>query len=73
MFQPIYVQRFRLHTFSVSACGDSCVAVVAVAGMHRVWKDEFVNMLGIAPGHEAGSTPPKVLDVAGGTGDIAFR
>eukprot|EP00903_Cladosiphon_okamuranus_P012708 g11882.t1 len=43
------------------------------AGMHRVWKDEFVNMLGIAPGYEAGSPAPKVLDVAGGTGDIAFR
>eukprot|EP00752_Nemacystus_decipiens_P005583 g5052.t1 len=43
------------------------------AGMHRVWKDEFVNMLGIAPGYEAGSSAPKVLDVAGGTGDIAFR
>lgn len=43
------------------------------SGMHRVWKDEFVNMLGIAPGYEAGSPAPKVLDVAGGTGDIAFR
>eukprot|EP00904_Undaria_pinnatifida_P013055 jgi/Undpi1/8880/HiC_scaffold_25.g11342.m1 len=43
------------------------------AGMHRVWKDEFVSMLGISPGCDAGSPPPKVLDVAGGTGDIAFR
>ncbi|GGA79980.1 ubiquinone/menaquinone biosynthesis C-methyltransferase UbiE [Brucella endophytica] len=38
------------------------------AGMHRVWKDAMVNWL----------SPPKregwqVLDVAGGTGDIAFR
>ncbi len=39
------------------------------AGLHRLWKDDFVTMLG----------PPKqtarfdVLDVAGGTGDIAFR
>jgi demethylmenaquinone methyltransferase / 2-methoxy-6-polyprenyl-1,4-benzoquinol methylase len=38
------------------------------AGMHRVWKDGMVNWL----------SPPKregwqVLDVAGGTGDIAFR
>lgn len=41
--------------------------------MHRIWKDEFVNMLGISPGYEAGSVPPRVLDVAGGTGDIAFR
>lgn len=41
--------------------------------MHRLWKDDFVDMLGIRSGHEAGSPPPKVLDVAGGTGDIAFR
>ena len=38
-------------------------------GLHRLWKDDFVAMLG----------PPKsarrfeLLDVAGGTGDIAFR
>lgn len=38
-------------------------------GLHRLWKDEFVNLL----------NPPRstrsfdVLDVAGGTGDIAFR
>ncbi|CAM9138227.1 unnamed protein product [Ectocarpus fasciculatus] len=43
------------------------------AGMHRIWKDEFVAMLRISPGFEAGSPAPKVLDVAGGTGDIAFR
>jgi demethylmenaquinone methyltransferase/2-methoxy-6-polyprenyl-1,4-benzoquinol methylase len=39
------------------------------AGLHRLWKDEFVTLL----------SPPrsgrdfKVIDVAGGTGDIAFR
>ncbi len=38
------------------------------AGLHRLWKDDFATQLG----------PPKsgsfhVLDVAGGTGDIAFR
>jgi demethylmenaquinone methyltransferase/2-methoxy-6-polyprenyl-1,4-benzoquinol methylase len=38
-------------------------------GLHRLWKDDFVTML----------NPPKsatafhVVDVAGGTGDIAFR
>lgn len=30
-------------------------------------------MLGITSGWNIGSPPPKVLDVAGGTGDIAFR
>ena len=35
-------------------------------GAHRLWKNEFVKMTGL----RAGS---KCLDVAGGTGDIAFR
>ncbi|KAL7684185.1 putative ubiE/COQ5 methyltransferase, S-adenosyl-L-methionine-dependent methyltransferase [Plasmopara halstedii] len=35
-------------------------------GMHRLWKDAFVDAL-----HPMG--PLKCLDVAGGTGDIAFR
>lgn len=43
-------------------------------GVHRVWKDEFVNMIGF--GAAAKIDPnyvPRHLDVAGGTGDIAFR
>ena len=35
-------------------------------GLHRVWKDRFIRMIRPRPNH-------KVLDVAGGTGDIAFR
>ena len=38
-------------------------------GLHRLWKDDFVTMLN--PPRKA--TPFNVLDVAGGTGDIAFR
>ncbi|VVT30130.1 bifunctional demethylmenaquinone methyltransferase/2-methoxy-6-polyprenyl-1,4-benzoquinol methylase UbiE [Rhizobium sp. EC-SD404] len=41
---------------------------VMSAGMHRVWKDAMVTALN--PPRHAGF---KVLDVAGGTGDIAFR
>jgi ubiquinone/menaquinone biosynthesis methyltransferase len=36
------------------------------AGLHRVWKNEFVSMLAPQSGQH-------ILDVAGGTGDIAFR
>src|ERR1700748_2994603 len=36
------------------------------AGVHRIWKDAMVEWLNPQPGW-------KVLDVAGGTGDIAFR
>ena len=35
-------------------------------GMHRLWKDRFVRRVKPRPGEQ-------VLDMAGGTGDIAFR
>ena len=35
-------------------------------GMHRLWKDRFVNRVKPRPGED-------ILDMAGGTGDIAFR
>ncbi len=40
------------------------------AGVHRLWKDAFVSMLAPPRG---GDRRFEVLDVAGGTGDIAFR
>ena len=39
------------------------------AGLHRVWKDLMINALN-PPRSDA---PFALLDVAGGTGDIAFR
>ena len=39
---------------------------VMSAGVHRIWKDYFVSK--ISPNKDM-----KLLDVAGGTGDIAFR
>src|SRR3954451_20901933 len=39
------------------------------AGLHRVWKDLMINALN-PPRSE---TPCALLDIAGGTGDIAFR
>lgn len=35
-------------------------------GLHRIWKDRLIRMIRPRPGQ-------KFLDVAGGTGDIAFR
>ena len=35
-------------------------------GMHRLWKDRFVNR--VKP-----RSPENILDMAGGTGDVAFR
>lgn len=39
---------------------------VMSVGIHRLWKDAFMEELGPTPG-------TKLLDMAGGTGDIAFR
>jgi 2-methoxy-6-polyprenyl-1,4-benzoquinol methylase len=40
-------------------------------GIHRLWKDHFVRSLN--PGSTSPTRPWKILDIAGGTGDIAFR
>src|SRR5258708_16419921 len=39
------------------------------AGLHRLWKELMINALN----PPRGDTPFALLDVAGGTGDIAFR
>jgi demethylmenaquinone methyltransferase/2-methoxy-6-polyprenyl-1,4-benzoquinol methylase len=39
------------------------------AGLHRLWKDDFIIQLN----PPRGDRPFHVLDMAGGTGDIAFR
>lgn len=48
-------------------------------GIHRCWKEELVNDLGMMRPTKVQEKdgiieiPARVLDVAGGTGDIAFR
>jgi 2-methoxy-6-polyprenyl-1,4-benzoquinol methylase len=49
-------------------------------GVHRIWKDTFINQIGPLrmrkEKNEAGEwveKPINVLDVAGGTGDISFK
>lgn len=50
-------------------------------GIHRLWKDTFVDMIGPLrkrktlneKGEVISEEPLKILDVAGGTGDISFR
>ncbi|ODV89321.1 hypothetical protein CANCADRAFT_32617 [Tortispora caseinolytica NRRL Y-17796] len=39
-------------------------------GIHRLWKQQFISKLD--PGRRPGGRPLDFLDVAGGTGDIAF-
>ncbi|MCJ1243588.1 2-hexaprenyl-6-methoxy-1,4-benzoquinone methyltransferase [Trapelia coarctata] len=44
-------------------------------GIHRLWKDHFVRSLNPGSATEAGDQAKgwNILDIAGGTGDIAFR
>ena len=50
-------------------------------GVHRIWKNDFVSSIGPLKcrkildddGRIVRQVPLKVLDVAGGTGDISFR
>ncbi|KAG0634435.1 UbiE/COQ5 methyltransferase [Tuber brumale] len=55
---------------SVASSYDTMNDVMSF-GIHRLWKDHFVRSLN--PGRRPGGQPMSILDVAGGTGDIAFR
>jgi demethylmenaquinone methyltransferase/2-methoxy-6-polyprenyl-1,4-benzoquinol methylase len=52
--------------FSSVAARYDLMNDVMSAGVHRIWKDAMVEWLNPRPGWET-------IDVAGGTGDIAFR
>ncbi len=55
------------HLFPVlNVNGDRHSLLMVFACRRRLWKEEFVNKLALRPG-------ARLLDVAGGTGDIAFR
>jgi 2-methoxy-6-polyprenyl-1,4-benzoquinol methylase len=58
------------HVFSSVASRYDIMNDVMSCGVHRVWKDMFVGMIGVK---EMGKEDLQVLDVAGGTGDISFR
>ena len=54
------------HVFSNVAARYDLMNDAMSGGMHRLWKDKFVRLVKPQP-HE------DILDMAGGTGDIAFR
>ncbi|MEM8824977.1 MAG: bifunctional demethylmenaquinone methyltransferase/2-methoxy-6-polyprenyl-1,4-benzoquinol methylase UbiE [Pseudomonadota bacterium] len=57
----------RVHgVFSSVASRYDMMNDVMSAGIHRLWKDAMMDWLAPRPGQ-------RLLDVAGGTGDIAFR
>ncbi|ANB14398.1 2-hexaprenyl-6-methoxy-1,4-benzoquinone methyltransferase [Sugiyamaella lignohabitans] len=59
------------HVFSNVASSYDYMNDAMSLGIHRLWKDHFVSKLD--PGRRAGGSPLSFLDVAGGSGDIAFR
>ena len=54
--------------FSKAAADYDKMNDLMSSGLHRLWKDDMMTML-----NPPKSRPFNVLDVAGGTGDIAFR
>ncbi|HEX8839678.1 MAG TPA: class I SAM-dependent methyltransferase [Sphingomicrobium sp.] len=54
------------HVFSSVARRYDMMNDLMSGGMHRLWKDRFVNRVKPRPGED-------ILDMAGGTGDVAFR
>jgi demethylmenaquinone methyltransferase/2-methoxy-6-polyprenyl-1,4-benzoquinol methylase len=54
------------HVFSSVARRYDVMNDLMSAGTHRLWKDRFVNRVKPQAGEQ-------ILDMAGGTGDIAFR
>lgn len=63
-------ERLVGHVFDSVASSYDVMNDLMSGGIHRVWKDTFVGMIGASA---RGSGNLQVLDVAGGTGDIAFR
>ena len=58
------------HVFENVASNYDLMNDLMSGGVHRVWKDTLVDMLGVS---KISQRDLQVLDVAGGTGDIAFR
>jgi demethylmenaquinone methyltransferase/2-methoxy-6-polyprenyl-1,4-benzoquinol methylase len=54
------------HVFSSVARRYDVMNDLMSGGLHRLWKDRFVARVKPRPGEE-------ILDMAGGTGDVAFR
>ncbi|QSZ36138.1 hypothetical protein DSL72_007263 [Monilinia vaccinii-corymbosi] len=63
---------------SVAASYDTMNDFMSL-GIHRLWKDHFVRSInpGFTPSSSTSQSAPspgwKMLDIAGGTGDVAFR
>jgi 2-methoxy-6-polyprenyl-1,4-benzoquinol methylase len=69
-------ERLVREVFSKVATNYDVMNDAMSMGVHRLWKDELIRMLGYqgAARHDpSGDYLPRHLDVAGGTGDIAFR
>ncbi|KAF2227315.1 ubiE/COQ5 methyltransferase family-domain-containing protein [Elsinoe ampelina] len=69
---PTSLKASRVATvFSSVATSYDTMNDLMSLGIHRLWKDTFVRSLN--PGSPSPSPPWSILDIAGGTGDIALR
>ena len=67
-------ERLVREVFSKVAAKYDVMNDMMSMGAHRLWKDELVEMIGYPSAARIDPTRvPRHLDVAGGTGDIAFR
>ena len=67
-------ERLVREVFSKVASKYDAMNDLMSLGAHRLWKDSLVSMLGYdSAARIDASRVPRHLDVAGGTGDIAFR
>ncbi|KAK5123654.1 hypothetical protein LTR08_006247 [Meristemomyces frigidus] len=78
--EELKASKVRTVFSSVASSYDTMNDLMSL-GIHRLWKDHFVRSLnpGIRPTPPPPRPPPpppqsqRILDIAGGTGDIAFR
>ncbi|KAF4550025.1 2-methoxy-6-polyprenyl-1,4-benzoquinol methylase-like protein [Elsinoe fawcettii] len=69
---PSALKESRVATvFSSVASNYDTMNDLMSLGIHRLWKDHFVRSLN--PGSPPPDSPWRILDIAGGTGDIALR
>jgi 2-methoxy-6-polyprenyl-1,4-benzoquinol methylase len=67
-------ERLVREVFSKVASKYDVMNDLMSVGAHRLWKDELIQMMGYPTAARIdASKVPRHLDVAGGTGDIAFR
>lgn len=73
------LQKGNLLFYQLFVCSYDLMNDAMSLGVHRIWKNEFVNSMGLLKPNkiykEGNVIQEKlqIIDMAGGTGDISFR